>query len=177
MSAIPQTFEFHTVSKDDDTWESLHASWKAECVAAGEDPDTYIEAAFGPLEDLLVGDQTKAWVFALRSEGRYPAVCQVNRAFLPGYTGPVLRVRFITLSPEYDLTEKTSVDYGTVLIQLLLAVFKLAGEPLIAAKHVKFHLASPTDQQFFRGIESRLRELPFFESVQTHGAWLYLRLR
>ena len=87
----------------------------------------------------------------------------------------MLRVRFITLSPDFDLNDKPINEYGSVLVALLGEILGLAYfDEDLSAMHIKFHLRSPADQQFFAALGAGLRERNVFESIQTRGAWLYI---
>jgi hypothetical protein len=173
-----EEFSFIRISQDDGTWAELEASWRSSCEALGEDFEQYAAHTFEILSDLVEGQSPKAWVYALReSENSFPVLCQVNRTPLPNFDGPVIRVRFVTVSPEFDLTEKPIKEYGKILIGLLLGVLDLAHASQTAARHIKLHLASPADQQFFQALGVGLRESDQFHTVQTHGAWLYIGLK
>lgn len=170
-------FEFIKITRQDNTWGDLQGSWRKECEACGEEFKSYAKSTFATLDDLLGDEHPRAWVFALRAGGRFPALCQINRANLPGYDGPVIRVRFLTVSPDYDLTAKPQAEYGALLVQLLTQVLTLASTPALSAKHVKFHLSSPSDQQFFSFLGTRLGETGEFDDVKFYGAWLEIKLR
>lgn len=177
---MEEEFEFKLVRllKTDGTWQAFADSWRAECEDLGEDFDGYAEATFSVVEELIDTEQQRAGVFALDWGGKFPVMCQINKAPLPKYDSPVLRVRFITLSPEYDLTEKTISEYGDVLVDLLGQVLGLAyldGE--LKSRHIKFHLRSPSDQQFFRALGLGLSKHESFESIETRGAWLYISMQ
>lgn len=160
---------------DDGTWQGFSTDWKAQCEALNEEFENYAEATFSVVSDLIDTEHRKAGVFALHNGTQYDAMCQINRAPLPGYTSPVLRVRFITLSPEYDLTDKGVNEYGDVLVALLSEVLKLAYlDQELQSTHIKFHLRSPADQQFFRALGVHLESASVFEKIETKGAWLYI---
>lgn len=177
MEAIRR--KFIRLLADDETWDEFEADWRAQCGRLEEDFDYYAEGTFSIVDEIVQNEQRRAGVFALRDEDSdsYSAMCQVNKAHLPGYDGPVLRVRHITLSPEYDLTDKSIADYAGVLVSLLGSVLQLAyGDEEFASPHVKFHLRSPADQQFFSSLGLNLKSEDFFTSIETRGAWLYITL-
>ena len=91
-----------------------------------EDFETYSEATFSLIRDLIDEEKRDAGVFGLRMGGKFSAMCQLNKAGLPRYSSPVLRVCHITLSPEYDLTDKPLKEYAEVLINLLMGVLEVA---------------------------------------------------
>lgn len=168
-------FEFVRLLKSDGTWDAFCGDWKSQCDALGEDFEGYTEATFSVVDEIVTDFQRRSGVFALRQNGSHLAMCQVNLAALPGYEGPVLRVRFITLSPEYDLTNKTISEYGDVLVGLLGEVLELAYlDEDLTCRHIKFHLSSPADQQFFRALGMHIQEHNIFEKIETRGSWLYI---
>ena len=46
----------------------------------------------------------------------------------------------------------------------------------LPAKHLKLHLQSPADREFFKEIEQHLNTSATFSAVKMHGAWLYIDL-
>lgn len=131
--------------------------------------------AFGVDGDVVEKEQKKAGVFGLKIGNSYSAMCQVNKAGLPKYDSPVLRTRYMTLSPEYDLTNKTISEYGDVLVALLAEVMGLAIlDKELECRHVKFHLRSPADIPFFAAIGKGIKERDVFDAIETRGMWLYI---
>lgn len=168
---------FHPLKVSDGTWDGFYADWSAQCTALGDEIDNYAPATLKELSALAANGHPRAEVFGLKIESEYGIVCQINRVPLPGYDGPVLRVRFLTLSPRFDLGEYEIDDYANLLVQVLNATLRLARIGPMAARHIKMHLRSPADRQFFAMLGKELNTIDFFESVQTHGAWLYISLR
>ncbi|WP_027052664.1 hypothetical protein [Mesorhizobium erdmanii] len=167
--------KFVRLLEEDNTWSAFEADWRAQCEKLEEDFDSYAEATFSVIRDLIETEKKKAGVFALQMNGVYVAMVQVNKAGLPKYDSPVLRVRFMTLSPDFDLTDKSMSEYGDVLVSLLAQVLSLAYlDPELSCMHVKFHLRSQTDQQFFAMLGRGLQDRDVFESIKTRGAWLYI---
>ncbi|RWP62135.1 hypothetical protein [Mesorhizobium sp.] len=173
--SISSKEEFVRLLEEDGTWANFEADWQAQCDKYEEDFEGYAEATFSVIRDLIRTEKKKAGVFALKMNGSFVAMCQVNKAGLPKYDSPVLRVRFMTLSPEFDLADKSFHEYGDVLSSLLAAVLELAyWNEELACMHVKFHLRSQADQQFFATLGKGLQDGNYFESIKTRGAWLYI---
>ena len=119
---------------------------------------------------------SKCWRFALREGESILAVCQLNVAFIKGYDNKVLRLRHLLLSPKYDFSDDITVDdYVNILSEIFAGTIHCATDEL-PAKHVKLHLQSPADRQFFKEIEQHLNKSTTFSSVKMHGAWLYIDL-
>lgn len=162
------------LSDDDGSWSDLKTAWRAQCDEFGEDFSAYAQGVFSVLDPLAADGHPRAGIFSLKEPSGYIAFCQINRTPLPGYDGPVLRVRFITLAPEYDFGDLPLEAYSKVLVGLFYDVVKLSISDDMRARHIKFHLASPADRQFFAAIGSHLNEEGLFETVRVQGGWLYV---
>ncbi|MGO8269245.1 hypothetical protein ACC862_24085 [Rhizobium ruizarguesonis] len=167
--------EFIRLRQDDGTWDAFEKDWRDQCATFEEDFDSYAEATFGAVREIIEIEKKKAGVFALKMEGKHVAMCQLNKAAIPKYDSPVLRVRFITLSPEYDLAAKEIDDYAGVLVEILTQVLILSRtDDEMKSQYIKFHLRSPADRQFFSVLGKGLDGMQSFESVAMQGAWLYI---
>lgn len=175
MMHTEPAIEFVRLLKDNGTWDEFEADWRGQCDALGEDFDFYAGSTFTVVSDLIASEKRNAGVFALKMDGVFAAMCQINKAGLPKYDSPVLRTRYMTLAPEYDLTEKPISEYGNVLVSLLFEVLRLAMfDKELNCQHVKFHLRSPQDVPFFAALGRRMRDRDLFASVETRGMWLYI---
>lgn len=170
----PTAPKFNILRTSDGTWQAFLDEWKAECEAAGQDFEEYGVATLGELGRLADQGHERAEVFALKDNGKYVGVCQGNCTPLPGYSGKVLRIRFMTFSPEYDFGNKTVAEYASVLVGMFTATLNLSFAGGMKAKHIKFHLRSPADIQFFAALGTQLNQSSLFEIVETKGAWLYI---
>lgn len=160
------------------TWQSFESDWRDQCQALDEDFDGYAEATLSVVRDIIQTEKRRAGVFALQNKDKHLAMCQINRAPLPGYDSPVLRVRFVTFCPDIDLRDLPQNEYGRMLVSLLAEVLVVAKtDPEMGSRHVKFHLRSPADVQFFTALGQGLHDTKSFETVATRGAWLYITLR
>lgn len=156
----------------DGSWDALHADWERQCAEFGEQLDNVASADFQMLKEAAT-NQLKSGSFALPYENEFAAACQLNCSPLPGYVGPVLRLRFLTLSPRLDLGPYDEDVYSSVLLHLLIGVLQIS-DTLWQADHIKFHLASPADRTFFAALGTPLSTSGVFESVCVKGSWLYI---
>lgn len=164
--------------KEGGSWDDFEADWRSQCEKLNEDFESYAGATFEVVKEIVEQEKKRAGMFAVRDNDRFHAMFQANTASLPGYNGPVLRVRFITLSPEHDLTDKPLTEYAEVLISVLAHALTIASNDAeLGARHIKMHLRSPTDQQFFAALGSGLRDRNVFESIHTRGLWLYITMK
>lgn len=164
---------FTPISTADGSWDALIEDWRVQCEQCGEEFEGYAEATLRELEALAADGHPRAGVYALKDGESFVAVCQANCVPLPGYDGPVLRIRFMTVAPKYDFGVYSIHEYATLLISLFVASIGLSVSDR-PANHLKFHLRSPADIQFFAALGSELSQRPVFTSVQTRGAWLYV---
>ncbi|WP_404289651.1 hypothetical protein ACD578_25635 [Microvirga sp. RSM25] len=165
--------DYRKLSAQDGSWEALKAEWHGQCSSYGEDFDSYAQGTFSVLTPLAENSEPDAGVYAYLDGGKHAAIFQANCTPLPGYTGPVLRVRFMTLAPQYDFGDFGVDQYSDVLAGVFATSMALSDIDM-KSQHLKFHLQSPADRQFFAMLEGPLGRTGIFESVQIRGAWLYI---
>jgi hypothetical protein len=159
----------------DKSWPALKSQWQAECSALKEDFSTFAVGTFGALNSLAAQDTEKSGLYGLQTKSGYDAFCQVNRLLSAKFDGPLLRARFVTVSPRYDFGQQSMAEYGQVLVTLFSGAVWLAGTEQ-PARHVRFHLRSPADGQFFHGISAALASSPFSQ-FGIQGSWIECSLR
>lgn len=167
--------KFVQLSNDDGTWEAFLSDWQKQCEVVEEDFEDYSAGSLSVLQKLVDAPEKGAGVFALEVDGTYLTVCQINVTPLPKYTGPVMRVRYLSLSPYLDYDDVDTKPFGLILGHTFLNVVKLSDVyGWSQADHIKFHLRSPSDNTFFTNLGKSLEKVDEFTSVQTRGAWLYI---
>ena len=79
--------KFIRLSRADQSFDKMWSSWDEECAKFSENFADFSPSALTELEKLASEPETAhAGVFAINdSSGNYPAVCQLNSAFLPGF--------------------------------------------------------------------------------------------
>jgi len=160
---------------DDGSWDAFVADWTAQCEKYDEDFAEYATGTFSVVKDLVKVPEPKAGVFAIHDGKLHNAVCQINTTPLPGYDGPVMRVRHLALCPELDYGDHSIDVYADALMLGFAGIMALSDRhEKVAAKHVKLHLRSPADRQFFSALSSGLSELDEFSAVRLAGSWLYV---
>jgi hypothetical protein len=162
------------ISDADKNWGSLKAQWRKTAEAADQDFSTY---ALGSLVaiDLQMQQGGKAGLFGLY-EGTVPhAFCQVHKLLIPRFEGPVLRARFMTVSPAYDFGSAGRDKYGQVLVELFSAMIWLSRDSM-SASHILFHLRSPADSQFLSPLQAPVPNSPF-DRFAINGAWVECDLK
>jgi hypothetical protein len=155
----------------DGSWTSLKDAWRQECDGFGEDFTEYAVGSFAALDPLAADGHPRASVYAFEpAEGAAPtAICQLNRTPLPGYDGMVLRMRYLTLSPICDFGDNPVDFYGMLLGGIFAQIVSLS-YGVMNAPHIKFHLASPADRQFFAALVGPLSAIDQFQSVNLRGS-------
>lgn len=169
--------EFKELSGADDTWANVQNGWRAQCEAFEENFDGYATAARTELNSFADPANLSYKVFGLINEDNEEcdAVCSVNWTNLPGYADKVLRVRNLLFAPRFDFGEYEVSEYSTVLTRMFARAYGLATGPM-PSQHIKFHLRSPAEMQFFALVGSELGALDEFKAVKVRGAWLYVDL-
>jgi hypothetical protein len=117
--------------------------------------------------------QTQVYLHLLMKKSRIHAACFLNNALLKGYTGKVLRVRHLILSPYYDFEDLEIEDYAGVLGSYLLALIECSEKELIS-KHLKIHYRSPYDRTFFATFAMAMRTTGRLPAIESKGMWLHL---
>jgi hypothetical protein len=161
------------ISDADRSWTSLKSQWRKAAEAAEEDFSTYTQGPFAILDPLMLGG--KGGLYGLY-DGTVPqAFCQVNKLLMPKFEGPVLRARFMTVSPAYDLGSAGLQKYGQLLIELFSGMVWLSRNAL-SASHVLFNLRSPADAQFLAPLQALVADSPF-QRFAINGAWVECDLK
>lgn len=151
---------------DDRSWDGLKVQWKAEAENIGEDFSTFVIGTFGPLEKFAMQEASKAGLYGLYDGKTYPAVCQTTRLLIRNYASPVLRTRFVSVSPKHAVGDVD--EYGKVIVALFSGVIWLSREEL-PADHIHFQLRSPSDAQFLAHLQA-VRPTSLFKGFQIRGA-------
>lgn len=166
----------------DGTWQAMQDDWRQQCEKVDEPFDDYAPDVTAILEDIAAGNAeqtalTKSSVCAFREgqEGPHWAIAMLNWVRnIKGVKGPVLRVRHLTVSPLLDFGAVETQKYAEVLIGAVSGVIHLSNG-IFKAPNLRFHLRSPEDLNFFRALGTALADTPLVDSVETRGAWLYMR--
>ena len=163
------------LSAHDGSWFELNGQWEQACYTYNEDIGDYATASLPVLDELATATPKKnAGVFAATSGDTYLAALQANRAYLPGYDGPVLRVRHIVTAPKYDFDASVTVkEYEDLLVEVFLGVLDLSIAEL-EAPHVKFHLKSPAEREFGERFTNAAKKFEVFTKCEMQGSWIYL---
>jgi hypothetical protein len=91
------------------------------------------------------------------------------------FEGPVLRARFMTVSPIYDFGNADLATYAQVLVELFSGIVWLSRNTM-SASHVLFHLRSPADAQFLAPLQAAVPDSPFAKFA-IKGAWVECDLK
>lgn len=158
------------------TYDRMKTGWREQCLAAGELFEDYAQGTFLVLDQLAANPERRAGIYGVQRGDDLPEIiCQANCTPLPGHPEPVLRIRMVTMSPALDFgtASDTTNRYIENLVDLFFGIIELSQGDM-EAKEIKFHLRSPEDFSFFRAVRGQLAKISRFESVEMHGAWLYV---
>jgi len=169
------TSKYIQLLETDGTWDAFRDDWEGQCGNHEEDFSDYAANTFSVIGDIIKTEHQKAGVFAFCEDDKHMAICQINVAGLPKYDSPVMRARYLTLCPDIDFGDTTIDQYAKVLAHAFSGILALSDrEDSYGAKHIKFHLRSPADRNFFTLLGQGLNDSEEFASVQTVGTWLYI---
>jgi hypothetical protein len=163
------------LSHVDGSWGRLLAQWSRECHECDEDFESYLPETLKLLGGLVEQTEGQRWdgVFAFEEDGSMEGICFVNGAFIPDYSGRVLRVRHVILSPKNDFGEYDEEHFAKKLGTLFERILEVS-ESEIPCPHLKFHFRSPADVALFQKFSLILTKSDHFSSVKMKGAWLML---
>jgi hypothetical protein len=78
------------------------------------------------------------------------------------FPNPILRARFIVVSPIYDLGIADAGQYAQMMVALFSGIVWLSRDTMTAG-HIRFFLKSPGDSQFFAPLRAATELSPFSE--------------
>lgn len=169
--------EFVRIGTGEHTWDALVESWRVETEALGEIFDELEQLQSDILLPLVQKNDPKAAVFSVYEDGKYISVCQLNTVGLPGYDGPVMRMRHLTFAPSIDLGEAGLEPYIDGLIETFWQVVRLCHEDgKMKASYMNFHLPSPADRHYFTIASKSFIKHKLFDAIDSKGAWLYITM-
>lgn len=167
--------EFKRLTRENELWDKLWVNWDKICSDFDESFDDFAPSALSVLKDIVEDPQIgSVGVFGLVDGDDVLAACRLNVAAIPGYTGKVLRMRQLVLSPKFDFADEYPVDEYVDVLSAMFAGTVVQAETDMPADHIKLHFRSPADREFFNTFQAKLAESKIFSSVQLKGAWLYL---
>ena len=76
------------------------------------------------------------------------------------FPSPILRARFIVVSPVYELGIADAGQYAQMMVALFSGIIWLSRDTMTAS-HIRFFLKSPGDSQFFSALQTDTPMSPF----------------
>ncbi|WP_212293966.1 hypothetical protein [Bradyrhizobium sp. AUGA SZCCT0160] len=158
----------------DKSWRSIKAQWKKDAESVGEDFSTFSNGSYAAF-DALTKDGDNPTLYCLSDGEKIHAACQVSRLMMSKFPTPILRARFVVVSPLYELGVATSGQYAQTMVALFSGIVWLSRDTL-SAGHVRFFLKSPGDAQFFAALQV-VTELSPFSAFAIDGALIECSLK
>ena len=155
----------------DDSLATFDNDWAGQCATVGEDCESFGQATLPIIRKFAESESDKEWAISLRGDSHFMAAATAIRTFQKPHSGPVLRIREVTVCPLLDHGFLDDNAYIDTLIDLLNGAVKLS-ESTLQADHIKLHLRSPADAVFFRAFRNSLDRKGVFAATEAHGAWL-----
>jgi hypothetical protein len=146
--------------KDQDrSWRTIKAQWKKDAESVGEDFSTFSQGTYSAF-DGLTKDGENPTLYCLSDGEKIHAACQVSRLMMSKFPAPILRARFIVVSPIYELGIADAAQYAQMQVALFSGIVWLSRDTL-SASHIRFFLKSPGDAQFFAALRADSALSPF----------------
>lgn len=165
------TARFVRLLQSDGSWPKLLEDWSRQCDEVGESIDDFAPDAMSVIRSFTDHCERDTWAAGLSDGTHWSAVAMLNRTMLPKTDGYTLRVRQVIVSPLLDFGAWSKEKYAETLVNFVWATVQVSGK-VLPADHIKFHLRSPSDADFFRAFGNTLDSKSVFREVSTHGAWL-----
>ena len=143
----------------DKSWRSIKAQWKKDAESVGEDFSTFSMGSYAAF-DALTKDGDHPTLYCLSDGEKIHAACQVSRLMMSKFPTPILRARFVVVSPIYELGQADASQYAQILVALFSGIVWLSRDTL-SAGHIRFFLKSPGDSQFFAALQAATPLSPF----------------
>jgi hypothetical protein len=161
--------------KDQDkSWRAIKAQWKKDAESVGEDFSTFSLGNYSAF-DGLTKDGENPTLYCLSDGEKIHAACQVSRLMMSKFPAPILRARFVVVSPIYELGIADVGQYAQTLVALFSGIVWLSRDSL-SAGHIRFFLKSPGDSQFFAALRIDSPLSPF-SKFTIDGALIECSLR
>ena len=147
------------MKEPDRSWRSIKGQWKKDAESVGEDFSTFSTGSFTAY-DGLSKDGDNPSLYCLSDGERVHAACQVSRLMMSKFPSPILRARFILVSPIYELGIADGSQYAQMMVELFSGIIWLSRDTMTAS-HIRFFLKSPGDSQFFAALQADTPLSPF----------------
>lgn len=143
------------------SWRAIKGQWRKDADSVGEDFSTFTTGLFAAY-DALTKEGDNPNLYCLADGERVHAACQVSRLMMSKFPNPVLRARFIVISPAYELGIVDAAQYAQMMVALFSGIVWLSRDTMTAS-HIRFFLKSPGDAQFFAPLKAAAEHSPFSE--------------
>ena len=151
----------------DKSWRSIRAQWKKDAESVGEDFSTFSNGSYAAF-DALTKDGENPSLYCLSDGEKIHATCQVSRLMMSKFPTPILRARFVVVSPIYELGVADAGQYAQTLVALFCGIVWLSRDSM-SAGHIRFFLKSPGDAQFFAALRVVTEVSPFSAFTTAYG--------
>ena len=149
------------MKEPDRSWRSIKGQWKKDAESVGEDFSTFSTGSFTAY-DGLTKDGDHPSLYCLSDGERIHAACQVSRLMMSKFPSPILRARFILVSPIYELGIADAGQYAQMMVALFSGIVWLSRDTM-SASHIRFFLKSPGDSQYFAALQAATPGVAVFE--------------
>ncbi len=158
----------------DKSWRAVKAQWRKDAESVGEEFSTFSMGSYAAF-DGLTKDGDHPTLYCLSDGEKVHAACQVSRLMMSKFPTPILRARFINVSPNYELGQADAGQYAQMMVALFSGIVWLSRDTL-SAGHIRFFLKSPGDSQFFAALQASTPLSPF-SNFTIEGALIECSLK
>ena len=162
------------MKEPDRSWRAIKGQWKKDAESVGEDFSTFSTGIFSAY-DALTKDGDNPNLYCLSDGERVHAACQVSRLMMSKFPNPILRARFIVVSPIYELGIADAGQYAQMMVALFSGIVWLSRDTM-SASHIRFFLKSPGDSQFFAALQADT-SMSLFSKFTIDGALIECSLK
>ena len=146
------------IKDPDRSWRTIKAQWKKDAEGVGEDFATF--GGITAFDVLATKEGDNPGLYCITDGERVHAVCQIRRLLMSKYQEPILRARYVNVSPSYELGLAPTSEYAQMLVALFSGIVWLSRDSMTAS-HIRFFLKSPGDAQFFAALQAATSMSPF----------------
>src|SRR5947209_19988577 len=115
----------------DKSWRAVKAQWKKDAESVGEDFTTFSMGSYAAF-DGLTKDGDHPTLYCLSDGEKVHAACQVSRLMMSKFPTPILRARFISVSPIYELGVADAGQSAQIIVALFSGIVSLSWDSVSA---------------------------------------------
>ena len=109
------------MKEPDRSWRSIKGQWRKDAESVGEDFSTFSNGSYAAF-DAQTKDGDNPTLYCLSDGDKIHGACQVSRLMMSKFPSPILRARFILVSPVYELGVADAGQYAQMMVALFSGI-------------------------------------------------------